>query len=175
VSYPVDVLMNSTELTYLPPSHLFPFALLWLRKRKQFTRKCSIEGYRWSVPCDRTQTREWESWRVGSSSCVVVGRSGDCGVTRYACRFSQSSTPVPRRRLEPYPRLLAPSTGFKFGTNSIFCQDRLCGLVVRVTGYRSRGPGLDSPALPGFLNSSVSGTGSTQPHEDNWGAIWWKK
>jgi hypothetical protein len=27
------------------------------------------------------------------------------------------------------------------------------------------------PALPDFLNSG-SGTGSTQPREDNWGAIW---
>jgi hypothetical protein len=38
--------------------------------------------------------------------------------------------------------------------------DRLCGLVVRVPGYRSWGPGFDS------------GTGSTQPREDNWGATW---
>jgi hypothetical protein len=27
-------------------------------------------------------------------------------------------------------------------------------------------------ALPDFLRSSVSGTGSTQPREDNWGATW---
>jgi hypothetical protein len=37
--------------------------------------------------------------------------------------------------------------------------DRLCGLVVRVPGCRSRGPG-SSPALPDFLRSSGSGTGS---------------
>jgi hypothetical protein len=48
--------------------------------------------------------------------------------------------------------------------------DRLSGLVVRVPGYRSRGPGFDFPALPDFLRSSGSGTGFTQPHEDNWGA-----
>jgi hypothetical protein len=36
--------------------------------------------------------------------------------------------------------------------------DRLCGLVVRVSGYRF-------PALPDFLSSSGSGTGSTQPRE----------
>jgi hypothetical protein len=41
---------------------------------------------------------------------------------------------------------------------------RLCGLVVRVPGYRSRGPD--------FLRSSGSGTGSTQPREYNWGATW---
>jgi hypothetical protein len=43
-------------------------------------------------------------------------------------------------------------------------QDRPCGLVVRVTGYRSRGPRFDSRALK---KSSGSGTGSTQPREYN--------
>jgi hypothetical protein len=40
------------------------------------------------------------------------------------------------------------------------------GLVVRVPGYKSRGPGSDFPALQDFL-SSGSGMGSTQPREDN--------
>jgi hypothetical protein len=31
------------------------------------------------------------------------------------------------------------------------------------------------PALPDFLRSSGSGTGSTQPREDNWGATWTEK
>jgi hypothetical protein len=43
--------------------------------------------------------------------------------------------------------------------------DRLCGLVVRVLGYRSGGPG----SIPGTTRkkSSVSGTESTQPREYN--------
>jgi hypothetical protein len=45
--------------------------------------------------------------------------------------------------------------------------DRLCGLVVRVSGYRYRGPGVRVPALPEFLRSNGSGTGSTQPREVN--------
>jgi hypothetical protein len=45
--------------------------------------------------------------------------------------------------------------------------DSLCGLVVRVLGYRSRGPGFDSRALPEKKISSGSGTGSTQPREYN--------
>jgi hypothetical protein len=45
--------------------------------------------------------------------------------------------------------------------------DRLCGLMVRVLGYRSGGPG----SIPGTTGkketSSGSGTGSTQPREYN--------
>jgi hypothetical protein len=50
--------------------------------------------------------------------------------------------------------------------------DPLCGLVVRVLGYRSGGPG----SIPRTTKKkgSGSGTGFTQPHEYNWGATWEK-
>jgi hypothetical protein len=52
----------------------------------------------------------------------------------------------------------------------ILKQDRPCGLVVRVLGYRSG----HLASIPGttWKKSSGSGTGSTQPREYNWGATW---
>jgi hypothetical protein len=70
-------------------------------------------------------------------------------------------------------KLLRLSEGISFTLFFIFIclyffTDHLYDLVVRVPGYR-----LDSeaqvrfPALPDFLRSSGSGTGSTQPREYN--------
>jgi hypothetical protein len=49
---------------------------------------------------------------------------------------------------------------------SINGKDRLCGLVVRVHGYRSRGRDR-FPALPDFMRSNGSGMRSTEPREYN--------
>jgi hypothetical protein len=52
--------------------------------------------------------------------------------------------------------------------------ERLCDLVVEflATDPEVR---VRFPALPDFLRSNGSGTGSTQPREYNWGATWKEK
>jgi hypothetical protein len=50
--------------------------------------------------------------------------------------------------------------------------NRLCGLMLRVPGYRCR---VRFAALPDFLGSTGSVTGSTKPRQDNWGATWMKR
>jgi hypothetical protein len=61
--------------------------------------------------------------------------------------------------------LLSVLTHYDYGQGYIYIYaDRLCGLVVRVPGYRSRKSWVRFLALPDFLSSSGSGTESTQPH-----------
>ena len=51
----------------------------------------------------------------------------------------------------------------------IIIMDRLSGIVVSTSDYHPRGPGFDSRLYTGNFSRSIgSGTGSTQPREDNW-------
>jgi hypothetical protein len=63
-------------------------------------------------------------------------------------------------------RFEQPFQGRTISSDIYIYIDRLCGLVVRVLGYRSGGPG----SIPGTIRkkkSSASGTGFTQPREYN--------
>jgi hypothetical protein len=51
-------------------------------------------------------------------------------------------------------------------TSNTQMQRRLCGLVVRISGYKSRAPASIFDATR-FLRSSGPGTGPTQPREYN--------
>jgi hypothetical protein len=71
--------------------------------------------------------------------------------------------------------LLLITCSMRLMMKSIQLFDRLCGLVVRDSGYRSREPGFYSRRYQIFLRRSGFGTGSTQPREDKWGATWMEK
>jgi hypothetical protein len=61
---------------------------------------------------------------------------------------------------------------FFLAKSLIYVFDRLCGLVVRVSGYRSRGPGFDSRRFQIFWEAVGLERGPLSTREYNWGATW---
>ena len=52
---------------------------------------------------------------------------------------------------------------------TMFTTDHLLGIVVSMSDCHPRSPGFDSRLYPRNFSASIgSGTGSTQPREDNW-------
>jgi hypothetical protein len=105
--------------------------------------------------CGRTKDRDGtrrdlEPKKLVASSCLR--------------RMGQSSNPALNMMLRLGLSISSPVCkvfgGRSFVVPCLYC-DRLCGLVVRVLGYRSGGP----RSIPGTTKKKVSGsgTGSTQP------------
>jgi hypothetical protein len=79
--------------------------------------------------------------------------------------LSKSPFVTPRCDLTARRKMRCSQQMLKCSDASSHVIDRLCGLVVRVLGYRSGDPG----SIPGTTKkkSNGSGTGSTQPREYN--------
>jgi hypothetical protein len=86
------------------------------------------------------------------------------GLTRFLTEMSTRNLPGVKGGRQPQHHLRADYLEIMGALKS---QGHLCGLVVRVPGYRCGGPGFNSRALQEKKNSG-SGTGSTQPREYNW-------
>ena len=75
--------------------------------------------------------------------------------------------------------VLLPKTGWKtkiFFKNIQYLRDHLFGIVVCTSDCHPRGSGFDSRLYSrNFSRSIGSGTGSTQPPEDNWVVNWYDK
>jgi hypothetical protein len=116
-----------------------------------------------SCSCFKRHINMW-NWLVGLPGQILYEQSPRCQRKWWACSWLCSSP------ISPFSVLVS-------------LDDRLCGLVVRVLGYRFGGPGFDTQALQELptkkkkkkkkrKTSSGSGTGFTQPREYNWGATW---
>ena len=69
---------------------------------------------------------------------------------------------------ELFPKLKEPMRGRRFSSLEEF-SDRLFGIVVFTSDCHPRGPGFDSRLYSRNFSGDIgSGTGFTQPREDNW-------
>jgi hypothetical protein len=116
---------------------------------------------------ERETEREWggggvdsgERVRCGSLVNWVFSKVRDTRFTTVIESLSHLFRIPYRPQLTPCSRILLEKLII---AQLVKISDRLCGLVVRVLGYRSR---VRFPALP--EKKSRSGTGSTQPREYN--------
>jgi hypothetical protein len=97
-----------------------------------------------------------------------LGMSIKCKLTLHIGMFGELHDAVSAMALyyTYYQKLIFPK---------IIALCRLCGIVVRVSGYRSRCPEFDSRPYQIFWEVGSLEPGSTQPREDNWGTTWMKK
>jgi hypothetical protein len=97
--------------------------------------------------------------------------------------ITEQSTRQTKLKVESIPNFAANSGGHTLwsevpllkDSTHIQLGDRLCGLAVKSSWLQIQRPRFGFPKLPDFLRSSETRTRSTQPGEDNWGAIRMKK
>jgi hypothetical protein len=109
-----------------------------------------------------TLSRERPCWGPNSDYFPLFSRDAlKHQVTRYVTALEWPSLG------KGYGRIL------KMGASPAF--DRRSGLVVKNSWLQIQRSRVRFSGLPDFLRSSGSGTGSTQPREDNWGVTWMEK
>jgi hypothetical protein len=164
---------NYTKLLSLvPPVGEGAPAVLNVENQRVASAEMCFTAYKWTriwyVPA-----ATWTLRGLGRTSGVSVP-SATVACTAEALWTCHKETVVWLGRemlslLQQQLLLLSTTTTTTTTTTIIIIIDRLCGLVVRVLGYRFGGLG----SIPGTTKkSSGSGTGSTQPREYNWGATW---
>jgi len=86
-----------------------------------------------------------EEWPVSSSGCFTVGETGlMCPKTRLVTVAKRKIvTPLGIEQLLPVTQPSPTLHILAILAILALLRDRLCGLVVRVSGYRYRGPGFD--------------------------------
>jgi hypothetical protein len=138
-----------------PPPNRVPFS----RRKEEipaFFRQCDIHTLRFTAQLHTTQAA-----RGNGSHHPISLFTG--AMTRHA------EILVPGFSLQRWTFSMSKFNKISFFFTALVSKqrllDRLCGLVLRVPGYRSTGPG----SIPGTnrKKSSGSGTGSTQPREYN--------
>jgi hypothetical protein len=118
--------------------------------------------------------RPAETWQTGSRVCANDGTKGVVLASHSTVSIT-SRHPSAHTHTHTHTFTLVVHNAHVMKIYAIPCsdinhrfkiiRDRLCGLVVRVLGYRSGGPG----SIPGTTRKkrSGSGTGYTQPREYN--------
>jgi hypothetical protein len=170
---------HSSQFTYIdwPP--------LWSSGQSSWLHNgdvlCFLWGTNWIYICCVEESR-LPLWSSGQSSSLQIGYVL-CFLWStnwiYIC-YAEESRPTLSSSGQSSWLQIGDVLCFLWGTNWIYiCYVEESRTPPWASGQSSwlqiQRCGFNSPALPDFLRSSGSGTGSTQSREYNWGAAWKEK